>query len=43
MPANNDGTQDIALVDLDGDGHLDMVIANEDQPNRFKLEFFAMA
>ncbi len=37
MPEDNDGTQDIALVDLNGDGHLDMVIANEDSPNRLLL------
>ncbi|WP_298649736.1 VCBS repeat-containing protein [uncultured Proteiniphilum sp.] len=37
MPADNDDTQDIALVDLNGDGHLDMVIANENQSNRLLL------
>lgn len=37
LPAVNDGTQDIALVDLDDDGDLDMVVANEVPPNRLLL------
>jgi hypothetical protein len=34
MPKDNDDTQDIKLADLDGDGDLDMVIANETPPSR---------
>lgn len=37
LPAVNDGTQDVALVDLDRDGDLDMVVANEVPPNRLLL------
>ncbi len=34
LPSYDDDTQDIALVDIDGDGHLDMIVANEVPPNR---------
>ena len=37
LPAVNDATQGIALVDLDGDRDLDMVVANEAPPNRLLL------
>jgi hypothetical protein len=37
LPAVNDGTQDVALVDLEDDGDLDMVVANEVPPNRLLL------
>jgi hypothetical protein len=37
LPVVNDATQDIALVDLDADDDLDMVIANEVPPNRLLL------
>lgn len=37
LPAVNDDTQDITLADLNGDGHLDMVVANETPPNRLLL------
>lgn len=34
LPAHFDQTQSIKLVDLDGDGHLDMLVGNEVPPNR---------
>ena len=34
LPTYEDGTQGIALADMDGDGDLDMVVANESPPNR---------
>jgi hypothetical protein len=37
LPKDNDDTQDIKLADLDGDGDLDMVIANETPPSRLLL------
>jgi hypothetical protein len=37
LPVVNDATQDIALADLDEDGDLDMVVANEVPPNRLLL------
>lgn len=37
LPQVNDATQFIALEDLNGDGHLDMVIGNEVPPNRLLL------
>lgn len=37
LPAVNDATQGIALADLDADGDLDMVVANEMPPNRLLL------
>lgn len=37
LPQIADNTQDISLADLDDDGDLDMVVANEDPPNRLYL------
>jgi hypothetical protein len=37
LPAVEDDTQDITLADLDGDGDLDMVVANETPPSRLLL------
>lgn len=37
LPASEDHTQGIALADIDGDGDLDMVVANQSPPNRLLL------
>jgi hypothetical protein len=37
LPPVEDDTQDITLADLDGDGDLDMVVANETPPSRLLL------
>lgn len=37
LPQVNDATQGIKLADLNGDGHLDMIVANEIPPNRLLI------
>jgi hypothetical protein len=37
LPANDAHTQDIALADMNGDGHPDLVLANQSPPNRLLL------
>ncbi|MBD9367308.1 VCBS repeat-containing protein [Xanthomonas sp. XNM01] len=37
LPRTDDHTQGIALADIDGDGDLDMVIANQSPPNRLLI------
>jgi hypothetical protein len=37
LPAVDDDTQGVTLADLDGDGDLDMVVANETPPSRLLL------
>ncbi|WP_177195247.1 FG-GAP repeat domain-containing protein [Parapedobacter indicus] len=37
LPQVNDATQAIKLTDLNGDGHLDMVVGNEVPPNRLLI------
>lgn len=37
LPQVNDATQGIKLADLNGDGHLDMLVANEIPPNRLLI------
>lgn len=37
LPQVNDATQSIKLADVNGDGHLDMVVGNEVPPNRLLL------
>jgi len=34
LPQVADQTQSVKLVDLDGDGHVDMILGNEEPPNR---------
>lgn len=37
LPRRDDDTQDVDLADLDGDGDLDMIVANETPPSRLLL------
>lgn len=37
LPRNTEDAQGVALADMDGDGDIDMVIANQTPPNRFLL------
>jgi hypothetical protein len=37
LPRNEQGTQGIVLADMDGDGDLDMAVANQDPPNHLLL------
>ncbi len=37
LPQVNDATQSVKLADLNGDGHLDMVLGNEVPPNRLLI------
>src|SRR5690606_36819654 len=37
LPQVNDATQGVKLADLNGDGHLDMVVGNEVPPNRLLI------